>query len=800
MALPPVTPAAAPASDSLPEVLVTARRIEEAADRIPLAVDVVSAQQLGAGGVTGLQSLPQAAPGLSYEAGWGGSFAAPVLRGQAQPSAEGDNVGVFVDGLYQAGRSAIDVMALDLARIEIARGPQNTLLGRSTFSGAILYVPNAPTAERSGRLQADMGSDGLAGIEGAWSQRLASSSWLIRAAAGHRETTGTLQSLSGESLDDRRQDGIALTLAREAADGSRPIQLGLRYQWGRFGHPAVSTLDGTDYNCGGLDSESRLWSYYCGTAPVAREYDPSPGLPDSRARSGQATLRFGQPLGSLILDALLGYYAAWTTAIRDFDGSTAGLPMGVCTIGVNCQSDSPPGPVTRLASPNVVSRLDQDTTEWSAELRLGSRAVDGLRWMLGTAAWGTRSDATPAFGVDRDDLLANERLTALRAATPGRAGPISPLNNALVPDSRELQIVQQRSLTHRDGISVFGMLDLPLGPASRVRAELRAEHERQRLDSRIVNFRPDMGEDPAPIAFTVLTPRVSIDRRFSETWYGYASLARGARSGGINTLPDLLPEEQAYDPEHNWTAELGVRYAGSGAVMAWRSTLYYIDWRDTQIAGVSATPLVSSIITRNTAGIRTPGIETQLDLRAGPLLLAHLGYSGTDPRFVTGSDDAGSRVFCGLTAQPAASNLCDYGPPRTPNNGFIPLVPYIDDRFPGRTPRHSATASLHLLPVAIGPAWTLAASLSFAWQQDVFERSINGVHYGERGLLGASIVLRHRAWQFTGWGTNLTDDRYIRAAASRGGQFYPFLPRPLDFLHGEGRRVGLSVALDIAPP
>jgi iron complex outermembrane recepter protein len=797
LAWPALAVASAPEMDALPEIIVTARRVAEAADRIPLAVDVISAGRIGSDGITGLQTLPQATPGLSFEALWGGSFAAPVLRGQSQPSAAGDNVGIFVDGLYQAGRSAVDVMPLDLERIEVARGPQNTLLGRSTFSGAILYVPREPSSREKVRLQVDLGSKGLAGIEGAWSQRLADSRWLFRAALGHRQSDGSFESASAENLDARSQQGIALSVARESADGDyRPVQISARYQQGRYSLPAGSTLDGIDYNCGGRDSVSGLWSYFCGDVPLVDHVDPSPGIPDSHVKSGQVALRLERPVGAAKLDALLGYYASSADTFRDFDGSTSGLPMGVCTIGLSCQPGGPSLSVTRLTSPNVVSRFLQDTTEWSVEFRLGREAGDGPGWMLGAAAWGTRIDERGAFGVDRENLLASERLTAILAGTPGRVGNQSPLNAAVVPDSRAQQAVNTWAVTLRDGLAAFGLLELPLDQRSHLRLELRAESERQQIDSRMVGFQLDTSADFPTLDFQVVTPRLSIDRRLNEAWYGYASLARGARSGGINTLPGLEPDEQGYEPEYNWTTELGLRYAGEGAVASWNAVLYYIDWSNTQITGVATTPGVTSLITRNTAGITTRGLETQLSLRLGSRLRADLAYSWTDPRFVQGSDDAGSRVFCGLSARPPASNFCDYGPPRT--SAFDPTraVPYIDGLYPARTPRHSGTVSLGMSPIALG-AGTVAASVSLAMQQDVYERTINGAFYGARSLLGANLSWSRAQWTVTAWGTNLTDDRYIRAASSRGGMFYPSLPRPLDLLYGEGRRVGLTVAMNL---
>jgi iron complex outermembrane receptor protein len=157
----------AQAQSTLDEVVVTARKVAEPARAAPLVIDVVPAGRLVAGDVDGLASLAARVPGLSFESLWGGQGSAPVLRGLSQPSTAGDNVGVFVDGVYQASRAALNVDPFDLERIEVVRGPQSALFGQSTFAGAIHYVPRAPTATPEAGARLDVGSDALAGLQ-AW--------------------------------------------------------------------------------------------------------------------------------------------------------------------------------------------------------------------------------------------------------------------------------------------------------------------------------------------------------------------------------------------------------------------------------------------------------------------------------------------------------------------------------------------------------------------------------------------------------------------------------------------------------
>jgi outer membrane receptor protein involved in Fe transport len=105
--------------------------------------------------------------------------------------------------------------------------------------------------------------------------------------------------------------------------------------------------------------------------------------------------------------------------------------------------------------------------------------------------------------------------------------------------------------------------------------------------------------------------------------------------------------------------------------------------------------------------------------------------------------------------------------------------------------------TIEALPHTIARGWQLSGDVSFSYQDNVFERPINGASYGARELLGARLVLQRGDWRAELWGSNLTDDSYIRAASSRGGAFYPSLPRPLDLIYADGRRIGLTVSLNL---
>jgi iron complex outermembrane receptor protein len=790
LACPVLAGAAEPAP--LEEVIVTARKVAEPALSVPLSIRVLSTQALDRGSVDGLYSLAARAPGLSFESTWGGGNALPTVRGQFAPSL-GDTVGVFVDGVYQASRSALDVELLDFERVEILHGPQGTLYGNSTFSGAIGYVSHAPTPQLAGGATMDAGNGDYYGAQG-WLSGPVTERWQGRLAVSERSFGGLAGNSAArdDTLGGFQRRAFAATLASSPALPWSAALLA-RYQDGAYEHPPASFVDGFDFNCGSRDRTSGLWSYYCGSLPDRSSYDISPDLPDSETQIGQAALKLGVPLATLRLDVETSFYDARSDLVRDFDATRVGVEYGVCTFGSNCTG---PAGVPRFVSRRVfveeVMRDRQNLTQATLEMRL-SGAAGRLAWMAGAVAIDTRDRARALFGAARGDLLASERLTALLPATPDRVGPVSVANLALVEDPSAAQALRQDVATDKRTYAAFGSIDYTAGERWRLRGELRATRERLELDSKVVNFTPSFGRGIEPQRFNDVTARLSAEFRASAALWGYASAARGSRAGGINPVPGLPDDEQVYDPESNWTYEVGLRHRHDGIVRGLSATAYYIDWRDTQINGLPSQPGVNSLILLNTAGLTTRGAELALDLAPASFVDVELAYSLADPAFRAGSDDYGSSTFCGLSATSQASTFCTIGPPRNPNANSPALLPWLDGNAPGRAPRTTWHAALnaHWPDASAGLQPWVRADLSH--QDDVYERQIDGARFGARTLLDARIGLPVGSWSLELWGTNLTDADYVRASFSRLPVLYPTQPRPLDLIYADGRRYGVTL-------
>ena len=126
-------------------IVVTTRKREENLQDVPIAITAFTAENLYQQGITNTDELAFHTTGLTITPLFGGDAATPVIRGLSTTIGE-PNVGFFVDGVYQSSRLAMEaLLGAQIARVEVAKGPQSALYGRNTFAGAINYVTKDPT-------------------------------------------------------------------------------------------------------------------------------------------------------------------------------------------------------------------------------------------------------------------------------------------------------------------------------------------------------------------------------------------------------------------------------------------------------------------------------------------------------------------------------------------------------------------------------------------------------------------------------------------------------------------------------
>ena len=126
------------------DVIVTARRRDEALKDVPISVSALGAERLEETGATDITALQQQTPNATVQVARGSnSTLISFIRGVGQQDplwGFEPGVGLYVDDVYVARPQGAVLDIYDIERIEVLRGPQGSLYGRNTVGGAIKYV------------------------------------------------------------------------------------------------------------------------------------------------------------------------------------------------------------------------------------------------------------------------------------------------------------------------------------------------------------------------------------------------------------------------------------------------------------------------------------------------------------------------------------------------------------------------------------------------------------------------------------------------------------------------------------
>ncbi|MEO0318296.1 MAG: hypothetical protein RL404_1973, partial [Pseudomonadota bacterium] len=199
------TSAGTGASDEDAEIVVSARHRQESAQAVPLAIAVVGGDHIDNTGAFNVGRLQQLTPTLQFSSSNPRNTSVNI-RGFGSPlglTNDGidQGVGVYVDDVYYSRAAASTFDFLDVAQVEVLRGPQGTLYGKNTTAGAIAITTRQPSFELEGRAELSTGNLGFFQAKGAISGPL-SDSVAVRLAVSETKRSGTIWNLKTNQWDN----------------------------------------------------------------------------------------------------------------------------------------------------------------------------------------------------------------------------------------------------------------------------------------------------------------------------------------------------------------------------------------------------------------------------------------------------------------------------------------------------------------------------------------------------------------------------------------------------------------------
>lgn len=261
------SPAPDEESRRLNTVEVTATRREGTTIQdVPIAVTALDPQTLERAGVRDIRGLDTVAPSFNMNSSDTESGGTTLrIRGVGTT---GNNiglessVGVFLDGVYLSRPGIALADLLDVAQVEVLRGPQGTLFGRNTSAGALNITTQKPNLdEQTGFANLTVGNFDLVNIQAGVNLPI-SENFAVRLSGAVRDRGGFVEGLNGQELSTRDRISLRGQALYDAGDA------------GEF-RVILDYADGDDDCCDAVFFQD---------APQAAAFAPA-GLPNGPARA-----------------------------------------------------------------------------------------------------------------------------------------------------------------------------------------------------------------------------------------------------------------------------------------------------------------------------------------------------------------------------------------------------------------------------------------------------------------------------------------------------------------------------------
>jgi outer membrane receptor protein involved in Fe transport len=717
---------------ALEEIIVTAQKREQALSEVPLSVSVVSPARLRAGGIDRIGDLTEFVPNLAMtETGLSTQLYVRGI-GSGNNQAFEQSVGQYVDGIQYSRQPLLRAPFLDLARVEVLRGPQGTLFGKSSIAGALNLTTVRPTRERelsvSALHEASAGQRELTAIA---SGPLNAGLLARFAYRGHRETGYVENTFKQRDEPQRDEDTTRLTLLWEATSA---LNASFKLERGAFdtlGRQIEIVRD--DPNASGLNLDQILRSLgqpgIDGSADLRRQVDAEEF---SHSRYDNATLTFDYALGDYTLSAISGRVAYDFQEQCDCDYSGADL---------------------------FHARLGEAYAQWSQELRLTAPAARRWSWMVGLHAQGTRFSSFESIGVPYDSPLG-----IFAAALPGT----EPLRRnrqrgaawaGFAQISRQLRDTVRLTLGGRytqERKSATRTLDIQaLGtqaPVPDPRAPLLyysafGMYSRQLAG---LSVAPDVtlpGHDlSGQRSERQFTPALTLEWDAPANVLLYASASRGFKGGGFDARANN-PFSFEFAPEHATAFELGAKGRHYGGALEVNAALYVTHYENLQVSQFDG---ALGFNVGNARATRVAGMELDGRWAASDTLTLSYAYAYLDFEFTDfqGGNCYNRQLPDGLVVNGVA--LCDYSGKRGQY-----------------APRHSASLSLdHHLPLRGGLELVSSAMLNHRGAANLHENLDPSMRGAAFTLFNARVALEGAAWHVALVGKNLSDASVLTYAAN----------------------------------
>jgi iron complex outermembrane recepter protein len=626
------------------EVVVTARKREETAQEVPIAITALTTE-LQSPSIRNLSDLNGYSPNLTFGADGsrGGGGAIVNIRG-VSPTRSDDNsfdapIAVMIDDIYLGTLAGQVLENFDLERVEILRGPQGTLFGRNTVGGVINVIRTRPTGELGARFKVTGGNDGQREARVVFNAGL-TDQLAVKLFGTDISYDGFMSNATtGSDVADRDYQNYGATFLWEPAE-----QFELLFTAEAFRDDGTLDAFHTNYNTapgvlpapppGSPENDFSGGFVTCLVFGTCRTSLSTPGSSendkdnDFKLDTDAYTLKMTYDLNErLSLVSITGYRDVEEYRIYDFDAA---------------------------AAPFITIERFNEYDQTSQELRLDGQFENvtfttGLYyfenefeqdWITGDNFWAfVFSTFVPGVSSASDPfwwgLCVNGGLGAL-SCDPGIA--------SVPPGEAVTQILYETQKTQ--SYAAYGQVDWRFAPKWTLTAGLRwtreekdfvagqaylSNVERQRLRVFPAGY-ADLSNE-----WTETSPKAGLTYEINENSMVYLTYAEGFHSGGFFGVNQNIAdfERDQYDPEYAKTWELGYKSQHFNDRLLLNLTYFYNDFEDKQESIVALDPTTNTVasIFDNAAQVTYQGWELETQVVFNQYLRMFFNYGYLDAEY-----------------------------------------------------------------------------------------------------------------------------------------------------------------------
>ena len=564
--------------DASTEVLeVTARRIGERIQDVPVAVTALSEQKLADMGAQTIVDIERTVPNLTVNASRAtNSTITAYLRGIDQNDplwGYEPGVAVYIDDVYMARPQGGVLDILNIQRVEVLRGPQGTLYGKNTIGGAIKYITRELPDFTRGYVEAAVGAYNQRDIKAGVSTPLVDDTLYLGVSAARltRDGFGEVQGDSPYAGDDMSDKDITAARVNLTWKPSENLSVKL---------VADDIQDDSNSRGGQRLAVSGLGDYQ----PLDDRYDSRQNLdPDNNevSTSGQALTINWQLSDAWQFKSVTAARKGDTVSDIDFD---------------------------QLNRPSFDVLAVYEDEQQSQEFQL-TYAGDALNVVSGL------------YFFDGEACGAFLNVLSLAGISQETSGCV---------DTKSQSIYAQASYQFTDAWSftLGGRMD-----EDKKDADVRLRRFLGLDDTGPVLFDGGFSGDET---FDEFSPRVGVEYKIDRDMMVYASYAHGFKSGGFNMRGNILIDPNAgepFDPETVDTLELGLKGSWFDNRLTGYFAVFDQQYKDKQVtvgATVGVTPVQRVL---NAADADASGFEMELNAKLTDQLTLNLVYGYLDAEY-----------------------------------------------------------------------------------------------------------------------------------------------------------------------